>query len=549
MKKSIVLFSILLLLGGLVFGGGCSSKSVAEKVMEVRAEQPQLKATVLDHPPIYDRLNDSLAFNYYSNGLILDAAGNLPRAAGSYKTALKYFPESYEIRYSLANAYFRLRQYDQTLATLDSISPVDESVLILRAASYSELGKANMAKSAYLQLIELEPNNSMAYPHLAGFYRQEGKIDSLIWAYGNMARLRPGNERIWRELGRLQAQNGDYQKARDSFRHSIEVRGDQTNVLSYLGLAELYVIDQNTDSAKIMYKQTLELDPFNMVANRELAAIMVRADSLGAAIPYARKVVEATPLDRDAVRRLGVLYFSVDSLQVADSIFNYLITSGERNSVNHYYLGRIRILNEDYEGAVEQFTVLTQLADSLFESWLDLGYAYGRMGEPEKEILTYQTGLNYVRDQQGELKLLFAMGAAYEQSDQVTEAVGVFEEIIAKSPDHAQALNYLGYMLADRGQQLEYARELIEKAVRIAPDNAAYLDSYGWVFYRLEEYDKALEFLKKAVTLGNDPVIFDHLGDAYRAVGDLDSARVWWRKALELEPDNEPIKEKLGAEQ
>jgi len=272
----------------------------------------------------------------------------------------------------------------------------------------------------------------------------------------------------------------------------------------------------------------------------------VRHDSLNAALPYARRVVEATPLDRDAVRRLGVIYFSVDSLDQADSILTYLVNSGERNTINHYYLGRIAVLREDYPRAVEEFTTLTIMADSIYESWLDLGYVYRKLGEGEKEILTYQTGLSHMRDEDGELRMLFALGAAYEQYDEFEKAVLVFEEIIAKSPDHSKAMNYLGYMLADRGERLEYAKKLIEKAIRLAPDNAAYLDSYGWVYYRLRQYDKALEHLKKAVSLEEDPIIYDHLGDAYQATGDYEKARTWWQKALELEPDNENIKSKLA---
>jgi tetratricopeptide (TPR) repeat protein len=124
--------------------------------------------------------------------------------------------------------------------------------------------------------------------------------------------------------------------------------------------------------------------------------------------------------------------------------------------------------------------------------------------------------------------------------------VETFEEVIARSPDYDQALNYLGYMLADRGERLEYAHRLIERAVTISPDNAAYLDSYGWVLYRLGNYDQALVHLQKAVTLGDDSVIFDHLGDVYQAVGDAQQARTWWERALEMDPDNNQIKEKLS---
>jgi len=541
------LFPLAGLLLGLLIVTGCSSTAVNREAsgedvarLAVRGGASQPEA-----PPA-DEAIDPRAFHYYINGLLYEGIGNYAKAAGSFKSALKYHPESYEIRFSLAEAYYNLRRYDQAVDVLKDITPADADVQLLRGASYASMGMPDLAHAAYLELARLEPNSSTAYSHLAGYYRQKGDSDSLVWAYENLARTHPENERIWRELGRLQAQQGDYSAARESFERSVTIRGDRTNILSYLGLAELYLIQEKTDSAVAAYKAALEVEPYNVVANRELAAIMVRLDSLQAALPYSRRVVEASPLDRDAVRRLGVIYFSVDSLDQADSILTYLVESGERNSVNHYYLGRIAVLREDYPRAVEEFTTLTIMADSVYESWLDLGWVYRKTGENDKEILTYQTGLSHMRDDQSELKMLFALGAAYEQAGQFDKAVLIFEEIIAKSPDHASALNYLGYMLADRGERLEYAKELIEKAIKLVPENAAYLDSYGWVFYRLRQFDKALVHLRKAVSLENDPVIFDHLGDAYKATGDYDKARTWWQKALELQPENEEIKKKLA---
>jgi len=282
------------------------------------------------------------------------------------------------------------------------------------------------------------------------------------------------------------------------------------------------------------------------VVNRELSVLYVRIDSLDQAVTYAKKVTELSPLDRTGIRRLGLIYYGIDSLQLADSVFTSLVEGGERNPINHYYLGRIASLQKDFGRAIDEFTILTQMADSAAETWLDLGFAYRQNKQPDKEILTYETGLNHMKDMAGELKLLFALGALYEQNNEEEKAINIFEEIIAKDSNHTQALNYLGYMLADRGKKLDYAKKLIEKAVSISPENAAFQDSYGWVYYQLGDYKNAVTHLKKAVSLDSDPIIFDHLGDAYKASGDLDNAREWWQKALDLSPDNDKIKTKLG---
>lgn len=536
---------IFALLTGLILVAGCSSTAVKRELVNVRADSDRLSGAVVQKKDDGEKIHPA-AYNFYINGLIYEGIGNIVSAAESYKRALQYHPDSYQFRYTLANSCSRLRRFDDVLAVLEVISPVDEDVYVLRGVAYLALGKEDSAKMTYRELIDVEPDNSMAYSHLAGLYRKSGDADSLIWAYENLTRIRPDNERHWRELGRLNAQKGNIETAKSSFQKSIKVRSDPTNILSYIGLAEVYNSADLIDSAIIIYLAAAEVEPNNIVVNRELAVLYARLDSLELAIPYARKVVELSPLDRTGVRRLGIFYFALDSLRLADSIFTYLVHSGERHSLNHFYLGRIAVLNDDYQGAVEEFTVLTQLADSIAEGWLDLGYAYRQLKQPEKEIMTYKTGLNHMYDEGNEQRLLFALGAAYERSGRIEIGVATFEEIIAKSPDYAQALNYLGYMLADRGERLLYAKDLIERAVEISPDNVAYLDSYGWVLYRLGQFGKALIHLKRAVTLDSDPIIFDHLGDAFKAVGDLEKAAIWWQKALELAPDNEQIREKLG---
>ena len=115
-------------------------------------------------------------------------------------------------------------------------------------------------------------------------------------------------------------------------------------------------------------------------------------------------------------------------------------------------------------------------------------------------------------------------------------------------PGLADAYNYLGYMYAEKGVNLDEAIELIGEALKIEPDNGAYIDSLGWAYFQKGMVDEALAELEKAAGLmGDDPTIREHLGDAYRRKGMLGRAAEEWRKALELDPDNEEIREKLSA--
>ena len=528
-----------------VYLPGCASNAVDHKIVQTVHHSNIGDTVVVAAEAPADDL-DPRAFRYYVNAIILEQAGEITHASENYKRALQYHPNSHEIRLSFARTLLRLQKFQDVIAALEVIKPKDADVYRLRAAAHRAMGQADSTRASYLRLVELDPRSRGAYAFLAASYRKSNDLDSAIWACRNLARLMPNDHEIWYELGKMQASRQKYAAAKESFRRSIEVRADETNVLAFAQLGDLYQAEGFADSALAVYETALEIDPENLVLNRYMAAFYVEADSLDRALPYARKVVEISPQDRSAARRVGILYFALDSMGLADSVFSNLVRSGDLNVSNHYYIGRIAVLNDDLESARDQFALVTQMADSVCQGWLDLGYVYRRLKEPEKELETYRVGLTHARDDESRDKLLFALGSACEQYGFIRESIDTFEELLSLSPDHAGALNYLGYMLVDRGDSLLYAKGLIERALSIQPESPAFLDSYGWAFYRLGNYKEAMIHLKKAAELDNDPVILDHLGDNCKAAGNMEQARLWWQKALEQDPDNEQIKKKLS---
>lgn len=145
--------------------------------------------------------------------------------------------------------------------------------------------------------------------------------------------------------------------------------------------------------------------------------------------------------------------------------------------------------------------------------------------------------------------VLYTRGIANHQLDLWPEAEADFRAALALQPDNPQILNYLGYSLVERGEKLDEALAMIERAVAALPDNGAIVDSLGWVLFRLGQYDDAVEILERAATLEPvDPVINDHLGDAYWAVGRSIEARFQWQRALSFNPakaDAQRIRDKL----
>jgi len=542
-----LLFVIFILTLTAVGATGCSSTAARQDLAETGIDGSKFRPAPTVQRPVSQEM-DLRAYNFFVNGLLYEGIGDLENAAISYRKAYRVYPDSYEIGLTLAEVLYRMRRPDQALEVLGQVSLKTVDFFQLEGACYQQVGNERAAKDAYLNAIALDSTQENAYIFLAGYYRRRNNLDSTAWTYEQLIRLQPENYELRNELGKMLVFGGRSEQAREVFRESIRTNSSIDNVMAYVSLGELYEIDKQTDSAKAILKEGLEIAPGNALLNRGMVRLYLEEDSVLQAIPFVRALAEASPEDTDASRRLGIMYFSVDSLAQADSVFSSLVGTGEKEPANHFYLGRIALMGDDYTRARDEFGTLTQLADSVSDGWLGLALAHVRLGDTTEQIETYREGLQHMRDEKSAIALYFALGAAFEQADEVDSAIAAFKEILKHDPDNAQALNYLGYTLADRNMQLDYAKDLIARAVKLQPNNAAYLDSYGWVYYRLGDYTRALEYLESAAKLDNDPVIFDHLGDAYLATGQPEEAKVWWRKALEQQPDNAEIKEKLGVE-
>ena len=149
-----------------------------------------------------------------------------------------------------------------------------------------------------------------------------------------------------------------------------------------------------------------------------------------------------------------------------------------------------------------------------------------------------------------DLEILYARALGWERRDDIARAEADFRKILVVEPDSVAALNALGYTLADRTDRYQEALELIDRARTAEPDNAAIIDSYGWVLYRLGRLQDALVELRRAFTLQKDPEIAAHLGEVLWRLGRTDEARKYFDEARKLDPDNRSLKramEKVGA--
>jgi tetratricopeptide (TPR) repeat protein len=168
-------------------------------------------------------------------------------------------------------------------------------------------------------------------------------------------------------------------------------------------------------------------------------------------------------------------------------------------------------------------------------------------GQFAEELDAFARGLAAYPD---EPALLYSRALTWERRDDIPRAEADFRRILVAEPDNVNALNALGYTLADRTTRYAEALELIDRARVAEPDSAAIIDSYGWVLYRLGRHDEALVELRRAFALQKDPEIASHLGEVLWVIGRKDEARRYFDEARRLDPENRSLKralEKTGA--
>ncbi len=138
------------------------------------------------------------------------------------------------------------------------------------------------------------------------------------------------------------------------------------------------------------------------------------------------------------------------------------------------------------------------------------------------------------KSQDDKIYIYFLRGALAERQKHYDSAEEEFRKILAIDRNNSMTLNYLGYMLGDRGVKLDDALAMVQKAVQLDPQNGAYLDSLGWVYFKMGQYALAEANLRKASErIGQDPAVHDHLGELYEKTGRLKMAAAQWEQSLQ----------------
>ena len=215
-------------------------------------------------------------------------------------------------------------------------------------------------------------------------------------------------------------------------------------------------------------------------------------------------------------------------------------------------MGRAETLRKsgNVDGAIEALSQLARTHADISDVHTSLGNVLRREEQFEAAIDAYDKAIDlFETPERSQWFTVYGRAIAYERLDLWDPAEADFRRALELAPNQPQVLNYLGYSMVEKRINLKEAQEMIETAVDLSPDSGYIIDSLGWVLFRLGKYSEAVPYLERAAELMSiDPIVNDHLGDAYWAVGRKLEAQFQWQRALSFDPvdkEAERIRRKL----
>ncbi|MDW7979910.1 MAG: tetratricopeptide repeat protein [Verrucomicrobiales bacterium] len=471
------------------------------------------------------------------------------------------------------------------------LDPANEALVLEVAQQYAQREQPLKALQLLTNAVAAGTASAEVYTQLGSTYASLGKLDLAEKSYRRALALAPDSITATRNLFLLLLREKQPARAWRVLNRALEREPKKPEF--QIELAELCLVyaqqyprmaTQARTAALTVLDQAAALNPVNPHTKLKIADGFARLDEPQRALALYTNLFEfyrEFPGLRNSLRvKMAEQHLRIGNSAEAVTLLEAVAHEQPVDPAPRFWLGIIALQDNKPAQAAEYFNKAISVAPDFMQAYVELARAQLTANRPdaaietldkartkfgEKFAIAYFAGLAYAQKKDytnaihhykiaerlskttnpnaTNAMLYFQLGAAYERTSQIELAAECFKTALAVAPDFHEALNYLGYMWAERGINLRQAHALIQRAVKLDPTNAAYLDSLGWVMFKQGKVRQALKHILRAAELSEkpDPVILDHLGDIYAALNQYEKAIGAWRKSLELEhnPDVE----------
>jgi len=519
------------------------------------------------------------ALAHFVEGMAFEESGQMDKALEAYRKVLNVDPGQSDLASRVAVLLIQQEDFPQAIDVLkDAIkaNPNDGEPYRQLAFIYAKyLKKTDQAVDYANRAIALNPTDIDAYQRLCEIELAAGQQQKALNALDLAKKVKTNDASFWTRLGKLyaavlftpdaQPKPEELKRVNEIFKKAVANAGDDPAILK--DVADYYAASQQLKEAIPLYLRVIELQPDDANAREKLATGFILTDQRGKAVELLEQIIKEHPEKYQPYDLLAqVLDDEARSLQrenrldEAKARFAKVAANYEQSLlINPNHVGTYLRLAElllgplkNPERAVKFLAEARRRFPGAPEIVYYLAIAQREAKQTQRAVATFEEALREAQlDQDNEIvnaKFYFNYGVTAEQAGLYEKAADLLRRSIALDPTSAaEAYNYLGYMWADHNMHLDEAKEMIERALQIEPNNGSYLDSLGWVEFRQGKFDQALADLLRAVKNldREDPIVFEHIGDTYLKLQRVSEALESWQKAFALDPKNSKLAEKI----
>ena len=482
---------------------------------------------------------------------------DLPSAALYGKRAVELAPENKWYRFKLAQIYRSAGENTATLEELNTLLefyPNDYDALFMLADTYKDYGEYLKSNQILDRALKLTGPNRSIYLLKYRNFESLGVRDSAITQLELLREVDPDNLNTLNLLSEYYSRTGKDENAKKVLTEALTRNARDPQ--SLMNLAGIFIEDQKWDSAGALIRTFLN------------DKIILPEEKLGVAQFLYTKQQES-PLNEQLKKETG---WALDAFTESSSEYGPAFTLA-----GQYYsqIGETEKAIEKLEKGNEllpQDDIAWRLRLQLLlaENRLDEAINVGKEADenvPDDSFIQFFLGSAYMLSDENEEAVIWlerasraparkpfksvvysTLGDAQSNLGNSEEADRVYELALRYDPENHNAMNNYAYNLSVRGVNLEKAQGLALKAMELEPENAAYLDTMGWIFYKMGEFEKAKRFIKASIDLNVDEAsaeVLEHLGDVYDKLNNIDEAKKWWKKALDKDPSLTYLQEKI----
>jgi len=455
--------------------------------------------------------------------------------------------------------------------------PKSDAITRMRAMAFVRLRQLMPAVESIEQLLfEQEQLNERAISSLTHILGKETTQQFSLEVAQQLNQRHPKQTFIMLLLARFEANLAKYDEALKHINQLIEI--DDSLVDAYLVKAQIHSGLKDQPAAMQAISSAVEKRPADTGLRMQYARMLVQIKDFDEALRHFKELRKLMPDNENVLLSLGLLSIELNNHNQAKEYLQELLNKGYHNQQAHYYLGRIQQSQGEDMAAIANF-------DRVYsgEYWLDAKIRSAGLISDAGQVddaLSRLEALNHGdQNENNQIKIFLAQGEVLRSVSRHQEAYFLYNTALVKSPENtdllyaraltaeklnmldvtesdlkmvlmhepknANALNALGYTLADRTERLAEAREYILKAADLLPDDPAVLDSLGWVYFRLGEYQAAIKWLNKAFNILQDAEIAAHLGEALWVNGQAEKAKNIWQKGEQLDGNQSVLKDTI----